>query len=142
MVQNASLGINVDKAVFRNNLAKLKQGTRTVRSRTLSMEEIDFYLLMLLALSSLLVTVVKRCMNLTCNDKRQVKKIYTESHDIRTKYISGVNSIMNTLPIPKVISYNQLSCKDLNETINHMLGNGCELKSLDINCDTDGNILM
>ena len=80
---------------------------------------------------------MRRCMDLTFHDKFQVKKMYTESHDIRTKYIRGVNSIMNTLPIPKVISYNQFACIELNETLNHMLGHGYELKSLNVNCDSD-----
>ena len=63
--------------------------------------------------------------------------MYTESHDTWIKYIRGVNSLMNTLPIPKVISCNQLAFIEFNETINHMLGYGIELKSLHINCDSD-----
>ena len=117
MVQNAILGKNFDKAVFGNDSAKLKQETRTVRNRMLSKEEIDFYLLMALVfhdlprkksdqLSSLLGAVVKRCIDLTFHDTFQVKKMHTESHDTRIKCIRGVNLIMNTLPIPKFISYN------------------------------------
>ena len=63
--------------------------------------------------------------------------MYAESHDTRTKYIRGVNSTMNTLQIPKVVSYNQLACIELNKTINHMLGHGFELKSWHINNDSD-----
>ena len=98
-------------------MAKLKQETRSIISRALSKEESDFHLLMTLSLyylpkkksdqlSSLIGAVVKRYMDPTFHHKFQVKKMYTESQDIRTKYIRGVNSIMNTLPIPKVISYN------------------------------------
>ena len=67
MVENAIFGKNVDKDVFGSDLAKLKQ--RTIKSRKLSKEEIDFHLLMALAfhdfprkknpLSSLLGVVVK-----------------------------------------------------------------------------------
>ena len=76
LVQNGILGKNVGTAVFGNDSAK----TRTVRSRMLSKEEIDFNLLMTLAfhdlsrkksdqLSSLLGAVVKGCMDLTFHDK-------------------------------------------------------------------------
>ena len=86
LVQNAILGKNVDKAVFGNDSAKLKQETRTVRSRILSKEEIDFHLLMALAfhdlprkksdqLSSFLGAVVKRCMDPTFHDKKDVYRI-------------------------------------------------------------------
>ena len=44
-------------------------------------------------LSSLLEAVVKKCMEPTFHDKFQIKKMYTESHDIRTKHIRGVNSM-------------------------------------------------
>ena len=44
---------------------------------------------------------------------------------------------MNTLPTAKVISYHPFTCKELNETINYMLGHGIELKSLHINTDGD-----
>ena len=62
---------------------------------------------------------MKRCMVPTLHDKFQVKKMHTESHDIRTKYIKEVNSIINTLWIPNVISYNQFTCMNLmfNESI-------------------------
>ena len=76
-------------------------------------------------------------MDLTFHDKCQVTKMYTESYDIMTKNIRGVISNINTLPILKVISYNLFACRELDETINHMLGNEVELKSLDINCDSD-----
>ena len=67
---NAILNKNVNKAVFGSDSAKLKQQIRSVRIRSLSKEEINFYLLMTLAfhdlprkkshqLSSLLGAVVK-----------------------------------------------------------------------------------
>ena len=87
--------------------------TRAVRSRTWSNEEIDFHLPMALdpkkksdQLSSMLRVVVKRCMDLTFHDKFQVKKMFPESHNIRTKCIRGINLIMNMLPFPKLIRYN------------------------------------
>ena len=94
LVQNAILGKNNNKAAFGNCSMQLKQETRTVRSRTLSKEETDFHLLMALLfhdltrkkndhLTSLSRTVVKRCMYPTFHHKFQVKKKYTESHDIR-----------------------------------------------------------
>ena len=147
-IQNANFGKNVDKAVFGSDLAKSKQETRIIRSRILSKEKIDYHLLMALAfhdlpikksnqLSSLLGAVVKRCMDPTYHNKFQVKKMHADSHDSGTVNIRGVNSIINALPNPKVISYNQFACIELNETINHMLDHGYELKSLDINSDTD-----
>ena len=128
LVQNALLGKTVNKAIFGNDSVKFKHETRTVRSRMLSKEEIDFHLLTALAfhnlprkksnqLSSILGVVMKRCMYPTFHDKFQVKKMYTASHDIRTKYISKVDSIMNTLSMPKVISYNQFACIEFNEAI-------------------------
>ena len=95
---------------------KLKLETRSVKSRALP-KKVDFHLLIALVfhdlprkksdhLSNLLGAVVKRYMNPTFHDKFQVKKMNLESHGIRTKYVIGVNSIMNTLPIPKIISYN------------------------------------
>ena len=141
LVQNAILGKNVDRAVFGSDLAKLKQETRTVRRRILSKEEIDFHLLMALVFHDLsrkkFRAVVKRCMDLTFHDDFEVKKMYTELHDIMMKYVRVVNLIMNTLFILKVICYNQFACIELNETINHMLSHGFELKSLDINCVSD-----
>ena len=115
MIRNAILGINVAKAIFESDLMKMKQETRSIRNRTLSKEDIDFHLLISLAfhdlprknsdqLASLLEDIVKRCMNPTFHDKFQVKKMYTKSHDTRTKYIRGVISMMNTLSNPKVIS--------------------------------------
>ena len=53
LVQNAILGKNADKAVFRKDSAKLKQEMRTVRSKTKSKEEIDFHLLMALVFHDL-----------------------------------------------------------------------------------------
>ena len=88
-------------------------------------------------LSSLLGSIVKRCMDPTFHDKFQIKKMYKESHDVMTKYIRGVNSIINTLPFLKVISYNGFVCIELNETINHILGQGIELKSLHIDTNSD-----
>ena len=87
-------------------MAKLKQETRSIRSRSLSKEEIDFHLLMALAFydlpskecdpfASLLGAVVKRCMDPTFHDKFHVKQMYTESHDITTKHIRGVKLILN-----------------------------------------------
>ena len=89
---------------------KLKQETRSVKSRALP-KKVDFHLLIALVFHDLprkkmLGAVVKRYMNPTFHDKFQVKKMNLESHGIRTKYVIGVNSIMNTLPIPKIISYN------------------------------------
>ena len=86
MVQNAILGINVAKAIFESDLMKLTQETRSIRSRTLSKEDIDFHLLMALAfhdlprkksdeLVSLLGAIMKRCMDKTFQDKFQIKKI-------------------------------------------------------------------
>ena len=49
MVQNAILGKKVDKAVWGSDLEKLKQEIRSIRSRSLSKDEIDFHLLMVLA---------------------------------------------------------------------------------------------
>ena len=49
LVQNDILGKNFDKAAFGNDSAKLKQEIRTVISRTLSKEKIDFHPLMALA---------------------------------------------------------------------------------------------
>ena len=80
---------------------------------------------------------MKRCMDPTFHDKFQVRKMYTESHDVRMKFIRGVSSIKNTVPIPKVTSYEQFVCIELNEIISHMLGNGIELKSLHMSCDSD-----
>ena len=54
-----------------------------------------------------------------------------------TKYIREVNSIMHTLSIPKVISYNQFTCFQLNEMIPHILSHGVELKSLHNDTDSD-----
>ena len=71
------------------------------------------------------------------HDKFQVKQMYTESHDITIKHIREVKLIMITFPISKVISYNQFTCIELNETVNHMLGHGNELKSLHIDMDSD-----
>ena len=44
LVRNAKLCKNVHKAVFGIDLMKLKQETRSIRSRALSKEEIDFHL--------------------------------------------------------------------------------------------------
>ena len=63
--------------------------------------------------------------------------MYIEPQDIRTKYIKGVNSNMNTLPIPKIISYNQFTCVPLKESINNMLSHRTELKSLHVDTDSD-----
>ena len=131
MVQSAILVKNVDKALFENDSAKVEQETRFVRSQMLSKEEIDFHLLMAPAfhdlptkksdqLSSLLGAVVKRCMDPKFNDKFKVKKIYTNSNDIRMKYIRGVNSIMSTLLILKIIRYHQFACIELNESIKYV----------------------
>ena len=49
MVQNAIFGKNVDKAVFGSDFTKLKQDTRTVRSRMFSKEKFYFYLPMALS---------------------------------------------------------------------------------------------
>ena len=88
-------------------------------------------------LASLLGATVKRCMAPTFHNKFQVKKIHTESNDKRTKYIRGVNAILNTVPMPKVISYNRFACIQLNESINHILGDEIELKSLHVDIDSD-----
>ena len=44
---------------------------------------------------------------------------------------------MNAILIMKVIHYNQFACIQLNETINHMLGHGIELKSFHVNTDSN-----
>ena len=49
IAQNTILGKNVDNAVSGSDLAKLKQETRSIRSRALSYEKIDFYVLLALA---------------------------------------------------------------------------------------------
>ena len=78
----------------------------------MSKEEIDFHLLMALAfndlprkksdqLASLLGVVMKRCMDKAFHWKFQVEEMCTESHDIRTKDIKGVNSIMNLLQLQR-----------------------------------------
>ena len=48
-VQKAIFGKKIEKAVFGSYLTKLKQETRSITSRVLSKEEIDFLLLMVLA---------------------------------------------------------------------------------------------
>ena len=73
-----------------------------MKSRALSKEEVDFDLLMTLGfhdlsrkmfnqLVRLLGVVVKNCMDPTFYDKFNVRKMYTETYDIRKKYIRGVN---------------------------------------------------
>ena len=54
-------------------------------------------------------------------------KRYTQSQDIRTKYIRGVN----------LIWHYQFACVQLNKIINHMLGHVLDLKSLHIYTDSD-----
>ena len=96
LVQSAILGKSVDKATFGSDLMKLEQDTKSIRRIALSKEETDFNLLMALEfhdhpkkksdqLASLLVVVVKRCMDPNFHDKFQVKMINTESHGISTK---------------------------------------------------------
>ena len=80
--------------------------------------------------ASLLGAMVSRCLDPNFQDTFQVEKIDTESKDIRTKHIRGVNSIMNKQPIPMFTSYDQL-------TTNHILSHGLELKSLHLDIDSD-----
>ena len=92
------------QSCFWSDFMMLKQETRSIRIRALYKEEMDFHLLSALLfhdlsrkksdqLSSLWVAIVKRCMDSSFHDKFQVKEMYIESHDIKTKYIWGVNSM-------------------------------------------------
>jgi len=87
LVQNAILGKNVGKAVFRSDLMKLKQEKRSIRTRSLSKEETDFHLLMAPPfndlprkksdqLASLLGVIVKRCIDKNFQKKFQIKNIH------------------------------------------------------------------
>ena len=49
LVRSAMLGKNIEKTGFWSDLVILKKETRSIRSRSLSKEEIDFHLLMALS---------------------------------------------------------------------------------------------
>ena len=52
--QNAILDKNVDKAVFGSDLMTMNQETRSIRSRTLSKEEIDIHMIIAIEFYDLL----------------------------------------------------------------------------------------
>ena len=96
--RNSILGKIVVKCIFEIGLTKMKQKTRFIRRRQWSKKEIGFYMLVVHPfhdlpskneqLIPLLVAIVKRCTKSTFQNKFQMKKMYTESQDIRTKYIN------------------------------------------------------